>query len=1106
MTADVQWQHLPFDVFRLVISSLSRMPPNSPGLVKSQLLIDEQHLSAPAGPSVSTSPDPTIVNNETIPQQPSPGVADGSQAGEPSRNDGMAMDEEAQQELFLLAVRTARLVCRSWRDAASSAVMRLQLATTDVLRPERPLAAVFPELYELDVTSYSRLHDDDVPLLSGCRKLAVLKLNGQRLTSAGIAALAPLTSLERLDLACGRLQHPLAHLLRALPGLKHATLRGCTHALLPPPPPPPPPPGGPPPPLPPAAAAQPARPHTLTVALTPAQKRFPSTRTTGTTSTAGSDGGAGGATETPPSAPLPPPPAAEVTAGGASAAATAGLSSLPSSSSQSVGMASAPLTEAAPPPSPAPQRQQPFSQATGGAAAVRQPPPPPPPPGPPPPPLFRVREGPQADAVAAAPNGARQPPPPPPPGPPPPPPPLLGVPNQRRMEPAAAAAGPSSGSGSAAGPSTAAAPPLQRPQPFAHAANEAALAPAEAAARLALALYDGASIEEHTSEGTAAPTAAASAGASAPKPNPAGPAGDAAGTSASPPQAASSASTAPHPHRPNTSASAAATPASAVTAAAASIPPCPPLPPPLVEAAAAAPVSLEWCASVPALQSLHLVDIRGPWLSGVAALRRLTELSVRDCGRPAAAGAGAELQRPMGALADGLTGLRRLALYGTSSQLDGSDVADAVSRFVRLEALTIESLAVVPHQLVLRKDLDQLLPSLAPLAPRLSSLVLRRPGWTLDRLAALAPLSGLTRLEVGDSAGAAAGRGGRLGAGGGGGGGGAGGGATGLTSDAGLRSLAGMFPRLHVFSLGPPGSDSVTEEGLAALAARVGGLAALDLQGCSRLRPERLGPVLGLMTRLRSLDLSNCLNLLDSTLPHLTALSSLTSLRLRGCWKLSGSGLGALHPPLLCLHRLDLSDCRVTDEGLQQVARLSCLTSLQLRRSWAVRAPGLAALSRLTRLAALDLGSTNTDDTGLEQLVSGLGLSVTDLNLSATLISQRGVGALAGQLPRLRRLHLSKCPGVDDAALAHLGTLSCLRRLHLTNCRNITDAAVRQLAAKLRRTVQHIELNGCWGVAMSTMDELYGRPGAEWRRAEDVARAEALSGGGWGEEGAEWEG
>lgn len=45
------------------------------------------------------------------------------------------------------------------------------------------------------------------------------------------------------------------------------------------------------------------------------------------------------------------------------------------------------------------------------------------------------------------------------------------------------------------------------------------------------------------------------------------------------------------------------------------------------------------------------------------------------------------------------------------------------------------------------------------------------------------------------------------------------------------------------------------------------------------------------------------------------------------------------------------------------------------------------------------------------QMVPGLGSSLTDLDLSATLINARGVATLGAALPRLRRLRLNKCPG-----------------------------------------------------------------------------------------------
>lgn len=513
-------------------------------------------------------------------------------------------------------------------------------------------------------------------------------------------------------------------------------------------------------------------------------------------------------------------------------------------------------------------------------------------------------------------------------------------------------------------------------------------------------------------------------------------------------------------------------------------------------------------------------------------LSGLTELRMADCARPGAHG---PLPRPVGeapggglreqqqqqqhqqqpdrpftALAASLPHLARLALSGTSAMLEGVDLAGGLARLRALRELVVEAPAVVPHQVVLAQDLDLVLPSLVSLAPTLRSLVFRRPGWTHDRLRALAPLSALTRLELGEGApGAWGGGGGRsgggglpVGAAGGAAGGGRSGGSAALSADAGLQLAASQFPALRVLWLGPPPSDAVTDDGVGALAGGLAGLQRLELQGCSRLTNPRLAQSLPRLAALRHLDLSNCLNLQDSSLAVCTALSALTCLKLRGCWKVTGDGLGVLRPPLLQLRHLDLSDCRVTDEGLQQVAELSALTCLQLTRSWYVRAPGLAALSRLGRLAVLDLGSTNTDNTGVEQMVPGLGSSLTDLDLSATLINARGVATLGAALPRLRRLRLNKCPGLDDDGLSSLSSLSCLRHLHTRHCRGISDGAAAALAAKLAPRLQHWQLDGCWGVAMGTIDRLYGRPGGEWRRAGDVCREAAAAA--WEEGAAVW--
>ncbi|GIM08274.1 hypothetical protein Vretimale_12245, partial [Volvox reticuliferus] len=202
---DVQWQNLPFDVISLIVKASLRLPLFASGLTGAPVLS-----CAGNGMAQEAFPLPTVSASGTASHD-----AGASSNHFPvnccltgaSRNDNSDPDD-VHPELFRFAVRTLRLVCCSWRDAASTAVVRLQLLNLHLLRPERHMGTVFPELYDLDLSLHTGLYDEDVPLLTGCRKLAILKLNGQRMTSTGIAMLGPLTSLQRLDISCGLVRYP----------------------------------------------------------------------------------------------------------------------------------------------------------------------------------------------------------------------------------------------------------------------------------------------------------------------------------------------------------------------------------------------------------------------------------------------------------------------------------------------------------------------------------------------------------------------------------------------------------------------------------------------------------------------------------------------------------------------------------------------------------------------------------------------------------------------------------------------------------------------------------------------------------------------------------
>ncbi|GIL52479.1 hypothetical protein Vafri_8346 [Volvox africanus] len=828
METDVQWQNLPFDVIRLIIKSSLHLPLFPSGVTRAPALscANDRGQEAFPLPIISTSAisSPDAGTSESI--FPIHCVLAGA-----SRHDYGDTDD-IHPELFQFAVRKLRLVCCSWRDAASTAVVRLQLLNLDVLRPERCLGTVFPELYDLDLSLHTGLYDEDVPLLTGCRNLAILKLNGQRMTSTGIAMLGSLTSLQHLDISCGLVRYPLALVLQALPGLQHVTIRGCASALLPP------------------------RVQTEQGQIASTKTVSPPQVASPTQPSASFHSHARRSVPPPPPPPGPPPPPPQI----------------PNSyTSQQLRLAS--LGTAQPSANPA------ALVAVGSWVQ------PPTPPGPPPPPVrasFGLPD-PRSQSTATS----------PPPGTPPPPLAFRSLPQQQRnMQPAqcqevaAAAHSPpvqsmTSTSVRQSVPLPPPGPPPPAPQIFDSYMAQPLQLPSSRPVPTSVAPDPFLELRKpelmrHVDAMQSNPPAVGSDCAAS------------SGMCVTPPISRHQNAPAPATFPANSSITIAASQAPALFAVSASgnltelSPPAGALLPVVVASAAAtggtqqssmpfAP-SLDWCAKVPALQSLHVLCVRGHWLE-VTSLSKLTQLALKDNSRPPPVGA-------LQAMAKGLKSLRRLELYGSSAHIAGSDVADALSQFTQLESFTMDALGAAPPRAQM-KDFDHLLRGLVQLGPRLTSLVIRRPGWSPGRLRVLAPLSGLTRLEVGNSplayklktiGGAVGGVGSNVLD-------------AGVAAGAGFKVLSSFFPKLRVFTLGPAMTRSATEQGVQALASCLTGLTSLELVASNTLRNAWLGPVLGRMTSLCSLDLSNCLNLMDSTLSHLTSLSNLTKLRLRGCWK-----------------------------------------------------------------------------------------------------------------------------------------------------------------------------------------------------------------------------
>lgn len=240
---------------------------------------------------------------------------------------------------------------------------------------------------------------------------------------------------------------------------------------------------------------------------------------------------------------------------------------------------------------------------------------------------------------------------------------------------------------------------------------------------------------------------------------------------------------------------------------------------------------------------------------------------------------------------------------------------------------------------------------------------------------------------------------------------------------------------------------------------------------------------------LRALELEDAWNPTDDLLVHLSWHSpALTSFTVSSYGRhITGQGLLALSR----LRRLDVPDCKLTEEGLRMLAdRSPHLQSLALNcfhlsshvhfgdlfphlEQLAVSQISIDDLALPTGLLTLELHQTDLNDKNFSRLLGQcprltrfqaldaqdlkniLRASDTDLPLSLTHLDLGAAFELTdvGPLPRLTFLKLSECPLLTEESVKAL-TRSCpqLKTLHLggtgrgTRCLQITESSIVDLA------------------------------------------------------------
>jgi len=151
------------------------------------------------------------------------------------------------------------------------------------------------------------------------------------------------------------------------------------------------------------------------------------------------------------------------------------------------------------------------------------------------------------------------------------------------------------------------------------------------------------------------------------------------------------------------------------------------------------------------------------------------------------------------------------------------------------------------------------------------------------------------------------------------------------------------------------------------------------------------------------------------------------------------------------LLELDLSHSRMTSViDINHLSCLSTLSSLKVNGCYRVNERGIRIIAeKFPQLTVLELSATKCTDLALHQISIHL-TNLKRLNLShCHTLTDAGLGDVGACLKQLEWLHLQDCRKITDQGLLHLLGLVHLRYCYLTDI-NVTEMTLEKLKTSLK--------------------------------------------------------